>query len=238
MLGATGSHSSGGWTWERVTGPVQELVTAAVPQPARRTVRVVEPTGTAFVLGSTQAEPARAPVPVARRRSGGGGVLVVPGELAWVEFVVPRGDPWWDDDVGRATHPIGGWWAAALTRLGSRAVVHRGPMTASAWSSALCFAGLGPGEVLVGDRKVVGIAQRRTRAGACFQCAVALAPVGRISALAAGLTGADADRAATVLARLAGHVPHPGEDLLAALAAEAGPGGVAGARRSRTARGR
>ncbi|MDQ3757058.1 MAG: hypothetical protein M3394_04340, partial [Actinomycetota bacterium] len=39
-------------------------------------------------------------------------------------------------------------------------------------SRQVCFAGLGPGEVSVGGRKVVGIAQRRTRFGALFQCAV------------------------------------------------------------------
>src|SRR3546814_17233262 len=36
----------------------------------------------------------------------------------------------------------------------------------------VCFAGRGPGEVLRGEAKVVGIRQRRTRAGARFQCAV------------------------------------------------------------------
>ena len=36
----------------------------------------------------------------------------------------------------------------------------------------MCFAGRGPGEVFVDGAKVVGLAQRRTRAGARFQCAV------------------------------------------------------------------
>ena len=36
----------------------------------------------------------------------------------------------------------------------------------------MCFAGLGPGEVTVDGRKVVGISQRRTRAAARFQCVV------------------------------------------------------------------
>ncbi|HEX6476246.1 MAG TPA: hypothetical protein VF005_03150, partial [Acidimicrobiales bacterium] len=35
----------------------------------------------------------------------------------------------------------------------------------------VCFAGTGAGEVTVRGRKIVGIAQRRTRAGALFQCA-------------------------------------------------------------------
>ena len=38
----------------------------------------------------------------------------------------------------------------------------------------VCFAGIGPGEVLVGGRKVVGISQRRNRGGARFQCAALL----------------------------------------------------------------
>ncbi len=36
----------------------------------------------------------------------------------------------------------------------------------------MCFAGVGPGEVLLGRRKLVGISQRRTRGGARFQCMV------------------------------------------------------------------
>jgi lipoate-protein ligase A len=59
-------------------------------------------------------------------------------------------------------------WAAAL---GAEAKVHPGPMVTSAWSSLVCFAGLGPGEVTVGGRKAVGISQRRTRDAAGFQCA-------------------------------------------------------------------
>ena len=38
--------------------------------------------------------------------------------------------------------------------------------------SLVCFAGLGPGEVTVAGAKALGISQRRTRAGARFQCAV------------------------------------------------------------------
>jgi lipoate-protein ligase A len=35
----------------------------------------------------------------------------------------------------------------------------------------VCFAGTGAGEVTVRGRKVIGMSQRRTRAGALFQCA-------------------------------------------------------------------
>ena len=111
-------------------------------------------------------------VDVVRRRSGGGAVLVVPGDLLWVDVVVPAGDPLWEADVGRAFHWLGEVWAGALAELGVDGVVHRGGLVASRWSGRVCFAGLGPGEVTVaGGAKLVGIAQRRTREAARFQCA-------------------------------------------------------------------
>ncbi len=45
---------------------------------------------------------------------------------------------------------------------------------ATPWSHAVCFAGVGPGEVVRGQGKVVGMAARRTRHWALFQCAVPL----------------------------------------------------------------
>ena len=45
----------------------------------------------------------------------------------------------------------------------------------STWSSLICFAGKGPGEVFAADgSKIVGISQRRTRDWARFQCVVSL----------------------------------------------------------------
>jgi lipoate-protein ligase A len=134
----------------------------------------------ALVLGSAQADTvvdaaacARAGVEVVRRRSGGGAVLLIPGEVVWVDVVLPATDPRWSDDVGRATWWLGEAWAAALAGLGHPdAQVHRGAMVTSAWSQLVCFAGLGPGEVTVAGRKVVGISQRRARGVARFQCAV------------------------------------------------------------------
>ena len=106
--------------------------------------------------------------PAVRRRSGGGAVLMEPGGLVWVDVFVPAGDPLWQSDVGRAFAWLGDAWAGAL---GAGATVHAGPLVTTAWSKLVCFAGLGPGEVTVAGAKVVGMAQRRTRAGALFQCA-------------------------------------------------------------------
>ena len=40
----------------------------------------------------------------------------------------------------------------------------------TAWSSMICFDGVGAGEVLVDGRKLVGISQRRMRHAARLQC--------------------------------------------------------------------
>ncbi len=134
----------------------------------------------ALVLGSTQrddvvdADTAEAAgVEVARRRSGGGAVFLQPGETIWIDVILPADDPRWEHDVGRSFGWLGEAWVRVLRELGvTGAEAHAGPLLRRPWSDLVCFAGLGPGEVTVGDRKVVGISQRRTRAGARFQCAL------------------------------------------------------------------
>jgi lipoate-protein ligase A len=127
-----------------------------------------------LVLGSTQPEVAERGVPVVRRRSGGGAVLVRPGELLWVDVLLPADDALWEADVGRSFHWLGQAWVDALGALGVESNWHDGPMVCTPWCRQVCFAGIGPGEVTVDARKVVGMSQRRTRAGALFQCAALL----------------------------------------------------------------
>ena len=125
----------------------------------------------AIVLGSAQRDGeidveacVASGVEVARRRSGGGAVLMVPGEMLWLDVVVPRDDPLWDDDIGRAMWWLGDVWAEALTASGVDGVeVHRGPVQHTPWSRRVCFDGVGAGEVLVHGAKAVGVSQRRTR---------------------------------------------------------------------------
>jgi lipoate-protein ligase A len=134
----------------------------------------------ALVLGSSQpighidlAACTREGIEVVRRRSGGGAVLMRPGESSWVDVLLPRTHPWWEDDVRRSALWLGEAWSRALESLGVEGTtVHRGEMVRSPWSSHVCFAGVAAGEVVLDDRKVVGISQRRTRAGARFQCIV------------------------------------------------------------------
>lgn len=173
-------HDQPTWRIEHHEGVASELHAMVPPDDGLRRLWVLRPTGPALVLGSTQDESVvdraaadAAGVEVVRRRSGGGAVWVAPGDPLWVDVIVPRGDPLWSDDVGRSFLPIGRAWSRALARVGVGATsVHEGPMVRTAWSDLVCFAGVGPGEVLAGTAKVVGMSQRRTRGTARFQCAV------------------------------------------------------------------
>ena len=159
------------------------------PQPE---VWVFEVDRPAIVLGSTQREDvldvaacAAAGIEVVRRRSGGGVVLVEPGGLVWFDVVVPTRvlhDVGVGDDIGASMVWLGSHIAAVL---GDDVTVHRGAMACTGWCPLVCFAGVGPGEVLAGGDKLVGISQRRTRSGARFQCAVPRRVVARRSARSA-----------------------------------------------------
>lgn len=169
-------------TWEvvRLVEQAGAFHARPVPEPSTRAVWVCEPTAPALVLGSAQPESvvdqaacARAGVEVVRRRSGGGAVLVVPGDLLWLDVVVPVGDELWQPDVGSAFHWLGRCWQGALADLGVATAVHTGGLVRSRWSDLVCFAGLGPGELRAASgAKVLGVSQRRTRAAARFQCAL------------------------------------------------------------------
>ncbi len=165
---------------ERHRGSAGALHAMEMPVDGRRHLWVLEATNAAVVLGSTQSADVvdgvaatAAGVDVVRRRSGGGAVWVAPDEPIWIDVVIPRDDPLWTDDVGRAFLPIGRAWSAALESLGLHGTsVHDETMVRTDWSGLVCFSGTGPGEVLRDGRKIVGISQRRTRAGARFQCAL------------------------------------------------------------------
>jgi len=182
------------WVVERVDGSAEDLHGLPVPFPARRLLRWCHATRPALVLGAAQPEEhvdrraaSAAALAVVRRRSGGSSVVVGPGRVAWLDAVVPAGDPLWEEDVGTAPLWLGRVWAAALTELGVVSPsVHTGAMERPPWARYVCFAGTGPGEVRSPRGKVVGISQRRTRAGALFQCGVLLHwdPVEAVSALA------------------------------------------------------
>jgi lipoate-protein ligase A len=165
------------WTIARPRGAAGELHALEPPDAGGRVVWCMDLTEAGLVLGSTQRPSlAATALPVAVRRSGGGAVLLEPDACVWVDVIVPRDDALWDDDVNRSFFWLGETWARALASLGIEGEVHRGGLDRTAWSRLVCFAGIGPGEVRVGGRKVVGLSQRRTRHGARFQCVLYAAP--------------------------------------------------------------
>lgn len=145
---------------------------------------------------------------VVRRRSGGGVVILQPDDHVWIDVTVPRGHRLWNDDVERATWWLGDVWCAVLrdvvqdvpkevAKAAAKEVakaaatgslpsggspiewaVYRDKLVATAPQRAVCFASVGPGEVVRREmnasvsHKVVGISQRRTKDAARFQCTV------------------------------------------------------------------
>jgi hypothetical protein len=102
-------------------------------------------------------------------------VLLEPGEIVWFDVIVPADDlaaAGVGDDIAASMVWLGERIAAALAELGVDGEAHRGTMVCSGWCPLVCFAGTGAGEVVRGGAKLVGISQRRTRAGGRFQCAV------------------------------------------------------------------
>ena len=183
------------------------------PEPVVRSAWFVEVDRPTLVLGSTQSDAvvdrrraASAGVGVVRRRTGGGAVLLRPGETVWVDVLLPTGDPLAEVDVARAFAWVGRAWATALAEVGvdeacpvgagGQVAVHDGPPRPGRWADLVCFAGLGPGEVTVGGAKMVGISQRRTRAGSLFQCGALVA--WRPRPLLEVLALSDEDRSAAV----------------------------------------
>ncbi|MGH9063318.1 MAG: lipoyl protein ligase domain-containing protein [Acidimicrobiales bacterium] len=203
-----GREGGGGWSVGRLRGRAGDLH-GRDPWAAGvgRGAWLCDCARPALVLGSAQPDrdvdrerAAGAGVEVARRRSGGGAVLVVPGRTVWVDITVPAGDRLWDADVGRAFWWVGQLWAGVLDRLGlGPSLVHRGGLVRTPWSGRICFAGLGPGEVTVDGRKVVGLSQRRTREGAVFHCAAVLALEARRTVDLLALAGGQAEEAVAAL---------------------------------------
>ena len=157
-------------------GTAGELHSLDLPEPLTRQVWVLGVSRPALVLGSGQdaavvdaAACSRAGVDVTRRRSGGGLVLLEPDHQAWVDVLIPVDDPLWEVDLTRAFGWLARAWQRALRSLGIETGVVEGRLEVGSWGQLVCFAGRGPGELLLGGSKVVGMSLRRTRSGARFQ---------------------------------------------------------------------
>lgn len=157
------------------------------PTPTLRWYRATTP---AIVLGRGQARSAAEAglidadgrsthhgVSVVTRVTGGGAVWM-DSDLLSLDVVVPPGHPLTAGTLSDAFLPVGRAWEAALRDLGVADLsVHEGPNPSTRHADPaerlladICYAGLGRGEVAAGGRKLVGLAQRRRRAGALVQC--------------------------------------------------------------------
>ena len=144
--------------------------------PAGRALWLCVTENPALILGSTQDQSdvlvdaaETSGIEIVRRRSGGGAVYVAPSESVWLDITISREDPLWQDDVSASMLWLGDVFVQALQPW-VYAETFRGTFHNGDVGRAVCFASAAPGEVFVGEDKLVGISQRRNREGARFQC--------------------------------------------------------------------
>jgi lipoate-protein ligase A len=137
---------------------------------ADATIYVVRADRVTLVLGSAQSADLLdtdhlGDVVLRRRRGGGGLVLLQPDDL-WIDWWIPANDPRWRSDLHASSRMAGEWWADVLRDVvRGEVTVHDGPLEGDPAYRLVCFAGRGPGEVFVDDRKAVGVTQWRVREG-------------------------------------------------------------------------
>ena len=173
-------------------GSAAELHALEMPTSGGEQLWVLRPTAPALVMGSAQRETdfdlaalADDGIELAPRRSGGGAVFIEPAGVVWVDVLAPRGSRYWADDLGETFLRVGERWRAALARFGIDSEIVRSSPDRTPEARLACWAGLGWGELVVDNAKIVGLSMRRTRWGA------------RIQAMA--MIDASADRAPTWL---------------------------------------
>jgi lipoate-protein ligase A len=138
-------------------------------------------------------------------RPSGGGPVLWDDDLVAVDIILPAGHPLLPTDVVAGYRWVGEAVVAALGSLGIPGARAVPPAEARAWprgeAAGLCFGGLSPWEVVVGDRKVLGLSQVRRQAGGIIQVGV---PMRLDAARLARAVGAPGAAAADLAARTAG----------------------------------
>jgi len=148
----------------------------------------------ALVLGFSQQESilncqavARERIPVYQRRAGGTAVLVGP-ELLGLDVILPAGHPLVLPDLVESYRWLGETWVRALRLLGvetraiapheareQRALARRPALLArETVVGRACYASNSPYEVVVGQRKLVGLDMIRRRNGSLLQAGLLL----------------------------------------------------------------
>lgn len=138
-------------------------------------------------------------------RPSGGGPVLWDDDLIAIDVILPAGHPLLPVDVVEAYRWVGEGVAHALEGLGVTGARALPPAEAREWpcgaAAAMCFGGLSPWEVVVGQRKVLGLSQVRRTAGAIIQVGV---PMRLDAARLARAVGAPAEAADDLRARTAG----------------------------------
>ena len=169
---------------EIVGGSVADFHARPLPTDPHPHIWWFAPPHSALVLGSTQdlsvvnsTECHKRGIEIVKRRSGGGAVLLSSETTVWIDVVLPATHELSVSDIGQAPLWLGKLFQQVLIDLGvADLTLHETAMEKTDWSTLICFAGRGPGEVFTSNgRKVVGISQRRTREWVRFQIVVSLA---------------------------------------------------------------
>lgn len=166
-----------------LTGSSEEFHHRSFPEGNESVISLFTPVQPAIILGSTQERSLinekaclAKRIEIVKRHSGGGIVFLAKGSTIWIDVEIPREHSLWLNDIGNSSLWLGEVFEYELSKICNiKLELHRGALIKTSWSSLICFAGRGPGEVFTQDgRKVVGISQRRTRDWARFQCAISL----------------------------------------------------------------
>jgi|TARA_B100001094_G_scaffold125504_1_gene121485 lipoate-protein ligase A len=174
------SHELNNWNIEIKRSETALAHEANLDEWLTPTIWVIEPRDTCLVLGKSEREKPflnlnylkEKGINLTTRQSGGGAVLVAPNDILWVDVFVPQSSNFWENDITKASIWVGGIWHDALKRLDVASYLYEGKFERSRASDLVCFAGKGPGEILIDEKKILGISQRRSRLGARFQCAL------------------------------------------------------------------
>lgn len=165
----------------RHVGTVDELHAIPMPTEGSAELWVMNPTGVAVAMGSSQRREhfdldrlRTDEVELAARRSGGGAVFIDPAVTVWIDVVAPRGSRWYSDELAENFLLVGRVWQRALRSLGVETELGDTPAGRTAASTLACWAGLGWGELTLAGVKVVGLSQRRTRWGSRVQAMAVL----------------------------------------------------------------
>ena len=151
---------------------IEVLLLSSEAPVTERTVVLCKPLDFGVVIGSTQMVSSNLTdyalshsVKVHRRSSGGSAVVIDPHSSIWIDIFLPPNDPLASKSIEQTFEVASTGWLALLNSLGIDGEIYRGTYSLPPNYREICFAGRAHGEILVNDKKVVGMAQRRRRIG-------------------------------------------------------------------------